>query len=159
MDNVMPRALFIETLRSVRAKWDNTVIDVPRDLLEEPGVEGQLSIKDLSAHIAWYEHEMVELLQSRVLTGSALWELPNDERNNIIFEENRYRDLDDVLSSSGHTFRQLLREVEALSDEDLNNPSHFQDMPADWLPWKLIAENSYEHYPEHTNSVIAWLQG
>lgn len=29
-------------------------------------------------------------------------------------------------------------------------------MPPDWQPAKLIAENSYEHYPQHIPQIQAW---
>jgi hypothetical protein len=158
MDAAMSRATFLDALRSGRAEWDDLLIQVPRDLMEEPGVEGDWSIKDIASHIAWHERQMVEVLRVRALVGSNLWELPLDQRNATIFEENRQRSLDDVLTEAGQTFRQLLREVEALSEEDLNDPARFRDMPPDWIPWKLIAENSYQHYPDHVASVVAWLQ-
>lgn len=157
MDEVVTRTGFIDTLRAGRAEWDNALADVPRELMEEPGVSGEWSIKDHIAHITWHEREMVGVLRARALVGSDMWDLPLDERNNLIFEENRHRSLDEILSESGLVFRQLLREVEALSDDDLNDPSRFKDMPSDWLPWKLIAENSYEHYPGHTEAVVNWL--
>lgn len=158
MDNVMTRASFLNVLRSARSEWDDMLAEVPRELLEEPGVEGDWSIKDIMAHVAWHEREMVEVLRAREVAGSHLWELPTNERNAAIYEENRHRTLDDVLSDSGRVFRQLLREVEALSDDDLNDPSRFKEMPPDWLPWKLIAENSYEHYPDHAASIRNWLE-
>jgi hypothetical protein len=158
MDAVISRATFLDALRSGRAEWDDLLIEVPRDLMEEPGVEGEWSIKDIVAHITWHEREMVEVLRQRALVGSNLWELPLDQRNATIFEENKHRSLDDILSQSGQTFRQLLREVEALSEEDLNDPARFKEMPPDWVPWKLLAENSYQHYPDHVASVAAWLR-
>jgi uncharacterized damage-inducible protein DinB len=158
MDAIMTRASFLDKLRSARSEWDDMLAEVPRELLEEPDVEGDWSIKDIMAHVAWHEREMVEVLRAREVAGSPLWELPTNERNAAIYEENRHRTLDDVLSDSGRVFRQLLREVEALSDDDLNDPSRFKEMPTDWLPWKLIAENSYEHYPGHVDSIRNWLE-
>ena len=157
MDQPMTRVGFLDILRAGRAEWDNALADVPRELLEEPGVTGEWSIKDHIAHVTWHEREMVGVLRERALVGSDMWDLPLDERNNLIFEQNRHRSLDEVLNESGLVFRQLLREIEALSEDDLNDPSRFKEMPSDWLPWKLIAENSYEHYPDHTEAVVRWL--
>jgi len=157
MDQPISRATFLDILRAGRAEWDNALVDVPRELMEEPGVTGDWSIKDHIAHVTWHEREMVGVLRERALVGSDMWDLPLDERNNLIFEQNRHRSLDEVLNESGLVFRQLLREIEALSEDDLNDPSRFKEMPSDWLPWKLIAENSYEHYPDHTEAVVRWL--
>ena len=46
-------------------------------------------MKDILSHITWFEREMVDMLQTRTLKGSKLWELPQDERNRIIYEQNR----------------------------------------------------------------------
>lgn len=158
MADAVTRAGFLDTLRSARSEWDDALAEVPRELMEERGVEGEWSIKDIVAHVSWHEREMVGVLRERALVGSDLWDLELHQRNAAIFAENRDRTLDDVLTDAGRTFRQLLREVEALSDDDLNDPARFRDLPPDWLPWKLIAENSYEHYPSHAASIQTWLQ-
>jgi hypothetical protein len=45
----------------------------------------------------------------------------------------------------------------AASDEELNDPQHFKDMPADWLPWRIIDGCSADHYRHHARSIQAWL--
>ena len=56
-----------------------------------PGVVGKWSVKDLVAHITWSEREMVGVLAARALAGSDLWSLTNDERNEIVYQQNRDR--------------------------------------------------------------------
>ena len=158
MDNGVTRTSFLETLRSTRSEWDDMLAEIPRELMEEQGVEGEWSIKDIMAHVAWHERQIVEMLRTRSMADSSpLWELTVDERNAAIYQENRERSLDDVISESGRVFRQLLREVEALSDVELNDPGQYSEMPAEWLPWKIIAENSFEHYPDHAECIQDWL--
>ena len=46
--------------------------------------DGGWSKKDIMAHITWHEQEMINLITSKTLAGSAWWELPLDERNEKI---------------------------------------------------------------------------
>jgi hypothetical protein len=55
--------------------------------------------------------------------------LPQDERNAAVFEQNRSRELHEVLAGSHHIFRRYLIAVAALSEEDLNDPRRFASMP------------------------------
>jgi hypothetical protein len=72
-------------------------------------------------------------------------------------EENKDRQVDDVLSKAERVFERLIQAVEALSEEDLLDASRFHDMPEEWEPWKVIASNSYEHYHQHIPGIHAWL--
>jgi hypothetical protein len=92
---------------------------------------------------------MVRMLRDRALVGSDLWQWPADERNAAIFELNRQRELPDVLSDASEVYQQLLNALEPLTDEDLNDARRFREMPADWQPWRILAQNSYEHYEHH----------
>ena len=70
--------------------------------------------------------------------------------------------LDDVRAEAETVFQQLLAGLHDISDEELINPLCFRDMPADWQPWKIIADNSFDHYRDHGAQIRAWrerLQG
>ena len=43
----------------------------------------------------------------------------------------------------------LLQVLRTLDDTDLHDPARFAEMPAEWEPWSLIANNTYEHYEAH----------
>ena len=87
-------------------------------------------------------------------------ELPEKAENwsaAAVFEQNRNRSLQEVLAESRQVYRDLLQALQPLSDEDLNDPGRYKDMPAVWQPWNLISENTYEHYADHANDIRAWL--
>jgi hypothetical protein len=46
-----------------------------------------------------------------------------------------------------------LKFLEELADDDLLHASHFREMPSDWIPWQVIASNTFEHYPVHTADI------
>lgn len=157
MTTLMNKAIFLEMLQTGRAQWEALLAKVDQARVTEPGIEGEWSLKDILAHVAWYEREMVGILQTRALVGSSLWVLPNVERNAAIFDQNCNRSLPEVLAEAQHVYFELLHTAQSLADDDLIDPSRYRDMPADWVPWKVFADNSYEHYAAHIPAIRAWL--
>jgi hypothetical protein len=153
----MDKQTFLATLRRDRGQWDALLAQIARERMTAPGVVGAWSIKDIIAHVTWHEREMVGLATAHALVGSELWNLPQDQRNAAIYEQNRQRDLDDVLREAQQVFQELVAALAPLSNEDLNDPARFPGMPPDWVPWQIIAGNTYEHYQHHTPSIRAWL--
>ncbi|HPC05137.1 MAG TPA: DinB family protein [Anaerolineaceae bacterium] len=147
----------VEDIISKRQVLDNLLADIPLERLEEPLVPGGWSLKDITAHITWYEREVIPALLTRVLEGSELWELPLEERNQVIYQQNKDRLLADVLAEAKDVFPRFVQAVAALDDADLEDPARFQYMPAIWKPVDLITSNSTEHYIEHTTQVHTWL--
>jgi uncharacterized damage-inducible protein DinB len=144
-------------LRSGRAAWDALISRIPPERMTQPGVEGAWSVKDIIAHIAWHEREMIGVLQARALVGSPWWELSTDARNAAIYAEIRDGALADVIAEENQVFTALLARLETLTNADVADPSRYREMPADWVPGDLFAQNTYEHYAQHIPAIRAWL--
>jgi DinB superfamily len=155
----MDSTIFIDTLIEIRTQWDALISQIDEQWMLEPDVEGKWSIKDIIAHIMWNELEMVPLIQTRSLIGSELWDLPQDERNEAVYLLYRDRPLQDIIGEEREAYARLLKEARALSDEELNDPHRFKDMPDSegWVPWRIIAGCSFTHYPDHMASIRGWL--
>ena len=143
--------------RKDRAEYERVLAEIGEERMLEPGLPGGWSVKDVIAHVNWYEQEMVVLLETRELAGSDLWGLPADERNIPIHEQNKDLVLDEVLAKSNQVFERLWELISQLEDDDLMEASNFDQMPEDWEPWQVIASNTYEHYQEHVPDICAWL--
>jgi hypothetical protein len=155
MNGSISKTQLLDMIQSARAQWETLLGSIPEAWMTEPGVEGEWSIKDIVAHIAWGERENLEVAQARTLSGSALWRLPEDERNAIVVEQNRSRELQDVLADSRRIFQQYFEAVAALSEEDLNDSGRFAGMPDGWRPWRILFDP--EHYQGHASSIRGWL--
>lgn len=140
---------FITKIRQARETWVSKVLEPALDDAAQKGSLGGWILKDLLAHITWYEREMVEMLRRRNFNGSSLWELQLDERNARITSESQSLNLDQALAELNQVHKELLRQLELLDEEDLSNPASFPGMPIDWQPWQVIASNTYEHYLDH----------
>ena len=153
----MEKLSFIQTVESTRAELDSIIANISDQLMLQPGVSGVMSVKDILAHITWFEREMIGLLEQRALAGSDLWNLPSDERNAVIYQLNLQRSLQDIRNEAIEVFQLLLKQLENLEEAALDNPAWFRDMPPDWSPSQLLAENTCEHYQQHLADITTWL--
>jgi len=147
----------INTLLYARRDWDKLLAQVDEARMGQPGVCGKWSVKDIIAHVTWFEREMEELFRTRKMAGSPLWELETDERNERIYQENQFRSLDDVKQESLRTFAHLLTALENLDPADLLEPERIDGMPPDWDPIELLAENTWGHYEVHARHIRDFL--
>jgi hypothetical protein len=153
----MTQLEFLDIVSHTWRDWQAALAQVNETQMTQPGIEGHWSVKDVIAHITWYEREMVGVMQTRALVGSDLWGLPTHERNAAIYEQNKDRPLPEVLAESQQIHQQMMSLLATLTDDELNDPGRFRDMPPDWIPWQLIAQNSNEHYADHTAVLQSWL--
>lgn len=159
MEAYISKAQFLETQRATHAEWEALLAEVGEARMTEPGAAGEWSIKDVVAHVTWGEREMLQVLRSHVLAGSDLWQRPQDARNAAVYAEHRSRSLPNVLDEAREVYAQLFAALQAVSEADLNDPRRFREMPEDWIPWQVVAGNTYLHYQEHMPAIRAWLDG
>ena len=149
---------FLATVRASRTAFDEALAQVPAERMLEPGLTGPWSVKDVVAHIGWFEQQMVSLIRAHALVGSDLWQLPPHERNDAIYLELRDRSLDEVRDESARGFRELLDVLATLEDADLEDPARFPGMLPDWRPGDILAQNTHEHYDAHRAGLLKWLE-
>ena len=147
----------LETIQRAREEWNALLEPIDQPNMTLPGVAGDWSLKDIIAHITWHERQMVGLIKAHALVGSDLWNLPTDERNAVIYDEVKDLPLEQVLKESDEVYAQLLEVLPSLGDDDLVNPEGFPNMPPDWQPGNIIAQNTFEHYQQHIPDAQRWI--
>ena len=85
--NPMTKNEFLLNLQNGRRQWQQTWKGIDLFGTSRPRTPGELSLRDILYHVAWYEREMVEMIQLRTLVGSPWWVLPVDERNTHVKTE------------------------------------------------------------------------
>jgi hypothetical protein len=156
MDSAPTQSEFLERIRVSRSKLDDFVKSIDPMFMTAPGACGDWSVKDILAHITWHEQEMFNVALTRTLAGSDLWNVSLELRNQTIYEENRDRELKDVLDDYKVVFESMMEALASLTNEDLLDASHFAGMPSNWKPWEVIASNTWEHYDDHSAGLAAW---
>ncbi len=149
-------AELIEKVRAGRAEWEAVLARVPRERLTEPGLPGGWSVKDVLAHMSWAMNEGTGVMRAKRLVGSDLWKLDDDGRNAIVVEESRAQPLDAILADYERTSADYMRELAALTEEQLNDPARWPEMPPDWRPWRIIYDP--KHYGHHARDLREWLE-
>ena len=151
------QADLIEAINRDYAVWESHLMRAGKDRMEIQGVVGEWTIKDVIAHITWSENEMVMVLKTRVLAGSELWNIPLDERNQVIYEQNRSRPVDEVINEARQVHADLMVEIEKLTDADLNTDTSIRDMIPGVTLWEMLEGNTFKHYREHSEHLAGWL--
>lgn len=156
----MTAARLVEILKTERTQWNTLLAEVGMERMEIPGVEGMWSVKELVAHLTWYECAVVDAA-GQVMSGGAFTRPGEgagglDERNERIVAASRARPARDVLAETDEVFGELLKVI-AACPENLLNDARLLGLPDDIPPWMRVANNSYAHYREHAESLRAWL--
>jgi hypothetical protein len=157
----MTRDQLLREILTAKIAWEATTSLLNPAEQDELRVAGDWKVKDVYAHLAWHEQQMLEFLVAGRFVGSDWWNLPLHERNQMIYEESRDRPADAVREDARNIHEALYKTLEGLTDEQLNDPAQWPGMPAEWTPWDLIADNTYRHYRDHTadlKQLIARLQ-
>ncbi len=163
----MTKTELIETMRRERARWEELLAQVGPDSMTGPVLDNGWSVKDTIGHVTFYEHWLLDWLEAavrgKVTAASHRDVFDVDQRNALIFEDNKDRPLEEVEQESRDVFERLLEVVQTLPERDLLERERFSRYIAQFWPenpplWECIAGNSYEHYREHSPSIEAWLQ-
>ena len=151
----------VQAIKQGRAEWEAVLEEVGRERMEQPGVEGDWTVKDIVAHNMWNEREMVRMVSDHAMLPSEsdrLWQMSNDERNDELYTLFKDRPLDELLDEDRMVHHQLMEVMEGLDDADMVDPSRFPGMPDDWVPWEILAGCTFNHYPDHIRDIRAWLE-
>ncbi|HLY35543.1 MAG TPA: maleylpyruvate isomerase N-terminal domain-containing protein [Candidatus Limnocylindria bacterium] len=155
MDRVRKDRL-LATIRADRARFDRALAVVPPSRLTDPILPGGWSVKDVLAHIAWGHREAIGVIEARAMVGSALWDVPEDERNDAVVRESRSREVDEVRAHYRAAFDRYLWVIGELEEDDLNEPDHVRGLGEripGWRPWRVLYDPA--HLDEHRRTIQA----
>ena len=151
----------IAAMRAARSDWDALLARVGQAHWEEPGVEGHWSIKDIVAHITYFENWTADvtgaLERGEPLPTSPYKGMEVDQENALIYQRYHARPLAEVVRESQASFLRSLDVVQRLRDEDLYSQEFTRPAGVDWVIFDLIEGDTFGHYRDHIASVQAWL--
>ncbi len=152
----MDKTTFLHRMAHSRAELEAALAVLSPAQLLQPGASGEMSVKDVLAHITWHEQQMIGVIEQMALLGSEWWGLPTDERNAHIYTANRERSLEDVLAEAQEIYPRLYAALQGLLEDAYQDAALYREMPPDWLPWQVFAGNTFEHYEHHLADLRAW---
>jgi len=155
----MRKTELIEALNQSRQRLMAAIEGLPPEVLIQPGACGHWSVKDVLAHLAMWEAETVTFLYQARLgskpTTLHLKSFDTDQQNATWYEKSKDRPWERVWQDFQGVRQQILRRLDAFSDDELTNPKRFP-----WLKGKSLADIIQEwvvdHEIEHTQGLEAW---
>ena len=141
--------------------WQELLDQIGPERMDQPGVAGTWSIKDIVAHLTGWRKRTVARFQA-AQRGDPEPPPPwpshlqtDDEINAWIYETNQGRSVQEVLDESHQVFQQLLAAIDGLPDQLF---THVQQ----YLPWwegnSITPGALFSHFhEEHEPDMRAWL--
>lgn len=158
----MKKSELLNWLQDEYQQWEAFLDQVGPGRMEQPGVNGDWSIKDLIAHLNGWQTRLISHIQA-AQRGEPEPPPPwpahlqtDDEINAWIYEVNRGRTVRQVLDESHQLFEQLLAVIEGLPDDVRIEP----EWHLVWLGDKQFpAGEFFDHFhDDHEPDVRAWLE-
>lgn len=153
----------LEAILSEREALETTLDQLSEEQKTQPGAEDGWSVKDILAHITDWEKRLLLWIDESIQGERPQRPAPGmtwddlDRLNELTYLANKDRSLEEVEIDFHSSYQKALKTVQALSEEDLIDPKRFSWRKGDPL-WLMVAANTWEHYKEHRETIIEWLQ-
>ncbi len=156
----MSKAEFLRDLDEENRQWEALLDSIGEQRMEQSGVAGHWSIKDIVAHITSWRRRTVARLEA-VARGEPQLPAPwpaslqsDDEINAWFYERERGKSVRQTLDESRQVYQQLRAAIEALPEDVMANPDRFP-----WLEGHpLTAAILFSHFhDEHEADMRAFL--
>ncbi|MEN4011297.1 MAG: DinB family protein [Bellilinea sp.] len=153
---------FIRALIESHQALVDFVSALPPEERTQPGAAGNWSVKDILAHMAMWEAEIIKtLFQARRVSkpSTVLFKkISDDDQNALWYAQFKDRSFERVWGDFTIIRDQTIRQVQEYSQEELNNPNLYP-----WLKGKttlagLVTTGILDHDQEHLRALRAWKQ-
>jgi uncharacterized protein (TIGR03083 family) len=150
-------AALLRAVEDGRARLDALVARVPAARLAEPALHDGWSVKDVLAHVSYWEEQVAAHLDAAARGEPGP---PGDEDfdavNRRVREARRALPLETVRQDAARAYRGVLARLRALDGAALDAPAPGAAAGAPTLR-ELVAGSTSDHYAEHADTLEAWL--
>jgi hypothetical protein len=161
----MNKAELLTRLETDHQQWLALLAEIGEDRMEQPGVNGEWSFKDMLGHLTGWQRRLVanfDAAQRGEPAPPTAWpaELQSDDDVNAwLYAASRDRSLHDLLSETEQLHQQLVGTIERLPDGtriELHEPTYY-------LVWigdeRFEVSEFFNHFrDDHEPDVRAWLE-
>ena len=149
----MKKQQLLIKLQQAWTSFKDSYAGLTAEQMVEPGVTGDWSVKDILAHVSWWEQEALKYLplilqglrppRYSVLYGGI------DAFNAQMTELKRQLALAEILEQLDETHDKLIKYLYTVPDEQFVAETPFR---------RRLRLDTYSHYPIHTQAIQAWRQ-
>jgi hypothetical protein len=147
----MNRSQLLKRLENEWTAFNNLYAGLSESELMEPDVTGDWSVRDIIAHVTWWEEEALTHLP-RILEGG---KPPRysvayggiDAFNALRTEEKRNLSLSAVLRQRDETHQRLIEFLQSVPEDQLTGETRFRHR---------LRLDTYSHYRKHAEAIRIW---
>jgi len=147
------REQLLNRLGTAWAAFQASYAGLASSRLTEPGVAGDWSVKDIIAHVTWWEEEALRHLPLIMAGGRpprySVTYGGIDAFNAMMAERKRDLPLSDVLTQQNDTHQRLIDFIQSVSEDQFTRETRFR---------RRLRLDTYSHYPIHTYAIREWRQ-
>ena len=157
----MKKSELLNWLQQQNRQWEAFLDQIGEERMDQGGVAGDWSIKDIVAHLTGWQPRLTAHIQA-AQRGEPEPPPPwpahlqtDDEINAWIYEANRRRSVQEILDESRQVFQQFLAVIEGLPDDILIEPAyHIVQLGGQ----RFSASEFFDHFhDDHEPDMRAWL--
>jgi hypothetical protein len=147
----MNRSQLLKRLDTAWEAFKDSYAGLSEDEMTRPGVTGDWSVKDMIAHVTWWEEEALTHLPL-ILEGGrpprySVTYGGIDAFNAQRTEQNSTLSLAEVLQHQEEVHSRLVEYLETVPEDQLSHETRFR---------RRLRLDTYSHYPQHTEAIRKW---
>jgi hypothetical protein len=161
----MEKSQLLIRLRARYLQWEALLDEIDPARMDQPGANGEWSMKDLVAHLTGWHRRQLDTLgaaQRGEPEPDPHWPAhlqTEDEINSWIYESNHGRSVPEVLDEMRQVFQELFAVIEGLPDDVRIEKIE----PEFYLVWvndkRYLPGEFFDHFhDDHEPNVRAWLE-
>jgi len=147
----MNRAALLKRLDRAWTDFQQAYAGLPELELLHPGVTGTWSIRDIIAHVTWWEAEALthlpDILSGRRPPRYSVTYGGIDAFNALMTERKRHLSLGEVLEEQADTHRRLVALIERAPADQIERETRWRHR---------LRLDTYGHYPKHAAAIRRW---
>jgi hypothetical protein len=148
---IMKRQQLLKQLDQAWKDFKESYAGLSDSQLMEPGVTGAWSVKEIIAHVTWWEEEALThvplIIEGGRPTRYSVKYGGIDAFNALMTERKRSLSLFEVRQQQAETHARLIAYIESLPEQQFTSESRVR---------RRIRLDTYSHYPKHAKAIRAW---
>lgn len=153
---------FIRTLKESHQALVDFVSALQPEERTLPGAAGDWSVKDVLAHMAMWEAELIKTLfqarQGAKPSTVFFKDIPINDQNALWYTQFKDRPFERIWSDFTIIRDQTIRQIEEYSLDELNNPNLYPWLKGKTTLASIVKQVILDHDQEHLHMLRAWKQ-
>jgi hypothetical protein len=147
----MDRQKLLKQLDKAWTAFKESYAGLSESQMTEPGVTGNWSVKDIIAHVTWWEEEALKHLPLIIKGGKPPRYSTKyggiDAFNAQMTEQKQGLSLSDVLAQMDEIHRRLVAYIQSVPEEEFTRETRAR---------RRLRLDTYSHYPKHARAIRQW---